>query len=76
MNENNLDTKEEIKQKISGTVNSAKKGVSNLIERFNKTNNAQIQDPIEEIKKFKELLDIGVITQEEFNEKKKELLNL
>ena len=30
----------------------------------------------DEIKKFKELLDIGAITQEEFDAKKKELLNL
>ena len=31
-------------------------------------------DNIEELKKFKELLDTGVITEEEFNEKKTELL--
>ncbi len=30
----------------------------------------------DELKKFKELLDIGVITEEEFNAKKKQLLNL
>ncbi len=30
----------------------------------------------DEIKKFKELLDLGVITEEEFNVKKKELLGL
>ena len=30
----------------------------------------------EEIKKFKELLDIGIITQDEFDKKKKELLNI
>ena len=30
--------------------------------------------PADEIKKFKELLDMGVITQEEFDRKKKELL--
>ncbi len=30
--------------------------------------------PAEELKKFKELLDMGVITQEEFDAKKKELL--
>ena len=30
----------------------------------------------DEIMKFKELLDSGVITQEEFNEKKKELLGV
>ena len=31
---------------------------------------------IEEIKKYKELLDMGAITQEEFDAKKKQLLNL
>ena len=31
---------------------------------------------IEEIKKYKELLDIGAITQEEFDAKKKQLLEL
>jgi len=30
----------------------------------------------DEIKKFKELLDMGAITQDEFEQKKKELLNL
>lgn len=31
-------------------------------------------DPIEQLKKYKELLDLGIITSEEFEEKKKELL--
>ena len=30
----------------------------------------------EELKKFKELLDMGIITQEEFDAKKKQLLGL
>lgn len=33
-------------------------------------------DPVEEIKKYKELADQGIITQEEFEAKKKQLLNL
>ena len=33
-------------------------------------------DPYDELKKIKELLDMGIITQEEFDTKKKELLNL
>lgn len=71
------DKKEEIKQKFSDTINGAKKGVSNIIEKFGQKNNsAQKSDPIEDIKKFKELLDIGAITQEEFDKKKKELLNI
>lgn len=75
--EDESDKKEEIKQKLSETINDAKKGVSNIIGKFGQKNNsAQKSDPIEDIKKFKELLDIGVITQEEFDKKKKELLNL
>ena len=34
------------------------------------------QSNADELKKFKELLDSGIITQEEFDEKKKQLLNL
>lgn len=36
----------------------------------------KISDPYEEIKKLKELVDIGIITQEEFDTKKKQLLGL
>ena len=53
-----------------------------LIERQNKsispTTNKQEnpQSNADELKKFKELLDMGVITQEEFDAKKKQLLGL
>jgi len=33
-------------------------------------------NPVEEIKKYKELLDMEVITQEEFDIKKKQLLGM
>ena len=36
----------------------------------------QQASPAEELKKFKELLDMGVITQEEFDAKKKEILGI
>ena len=36
----------------------------------------QTASPAEELKKMKELLDMGVITQEEFDAKKKQLLGL
>lgn len=43
----------------------------------NHTNTRTIDmDPYDEIKKLKELLDMGVVTQEEFDAKKKELLGL
>ena len=40
-----------------------------------KSNNSAVS-PADELKKFKELLDSGVITQEEFDAKKKQLLGL
>jgi hypothetical protein len=39
-------------------------------------NKATSADPTVELKKYKELLDTGVITQEDFDAKKKQLLNL
>ena len=42
----------------------------------NATNTIQALSPAEELKKFKELLDQGIITQEEFDAKKKQLLGL
>ena len=37
---------------------------------------APTTSPVEEIKKYKELLDMGILTQEEFDAKKKQLLGL
>ena len=51
-------------------------GVSNLLSKFGKSKEESKKDPIEEIKKYKELLDSGIINQDEFDKKKKELLNL
>lgn len=74
------ETKEEIKQKESNTIDDVKKGVSGIVGKFGKkishASDASSKDPIEEVKRLKELLDIGAITQEEFDTKKKELLNL
>ncbi len=52
-----------------------------LIERQNKGNYATVnqvepQNNADELKKFKDLLDAGVITQEEFDAKKKQILGL
>ena len=33
------------------------------------------ESPMDKLKKLKELLDLGALTQEEFDEKKKELMN-
>lgn len=47
---------------------------------FNPENKVEVEisaiSEAEELKKFKELLDTGVITQDEFDAKKKELLDL
>ena len=53
-----------------------------LVERQGKSNTSTTviqevpQSNADELKKFKELLDMGVITQEEFDAKKKQLLGL
>lgn len=71
------DAKEEIKQKVSSAIGDVRKGISGLVGKLNKTAApAEEKDPIEEVKKFKELLDLGAITQDEFDAKKKELLGL
>lgn len=70
----------EVKEKISSEINSAKKNFSILASKvikkkeIDQSNNQD--DPFEKVKKLKELLDIGAITQDEFDLKKKELLNL
>lgn len=57
---------------------------SKLFERYSNFKNRQSNeettensnDPYEELKKLKELLDMGIISEEEFESKKKELLNV
>ncbi|MBR3928642.1 MAG: SHOCT domain-containing protein [Clostridia bacterium] len=45
-------------------------------DRTNKSSNVATVSSADELKKFKDLLDSGVITQEEFDTKKKQLLGL
>ena len=62
--------------------NKIRKVISDLlIERQNKSlittiNQETHQSEADELKKYKELLDSGIITQDEFNAKKKQLLGL
>ena len=56
-------------QNIAGSMN----GIMNSSQ--NNVNETKV-DPYEEVKKLKTLLDEGIITEEEFNQKKKELLGL
>lgn len=50
--------------------------MSNIMSSNQTSVNTNKVDPYEEIKKLKTLLDEGIITEEEFNKKKKELLGL
>ena len=45
-------------------------------EQTNKKSLSSVNEQLEALKKAKELLDAGVLTQEEFEKKKKELLDL
>ena len=58
----------EVADYVRGRVNAIKKGATQKQE-------SQIS-LADEIKKFKDLLDMGAITQEEFDAKKKQLLGL
>ncbi len=63
----------EVSNTVSQGIKNAGAGISSLFSKKNKTNE---DDNFEKVKKLKELLDMGAITQEEFEQKKKELLNL
>ncbi len=68
---------EEIKDKVTSGIKAAGAKMSGLAGKLGKMREKGKQnDPIEELKKYKELLDMGIISQEEFNKKKAELLNL
>ena len=76
----NPDEYEEVKEekptvskKISDGINKTTAGISKFISKTGKKNE---NDPYEEIKKLKDLLDNNIITQDEFDQKKKQLLNL
>lgn len=73
----------------SDTITSAANATTAVIQAVNATNNPEqlpastapqsymtYEQQIEAVKKLKELLDMGIITQEEFDVKKKELLRL
>lgn len=68
--------KQSFKEKFVVGFNKTKNSVSNLFSKLGDNKDKSEMDPIEEIKKYKELLDSGIINQEEFNKKKKDLLNL
>ncbi|WP_312573652.1 SHOCT domain-containing protein [Staphylococcus saprophyticus] len=67
-----VDTFDLVNQVIMDTYNSTKD--IEMIE--DETQNDKKEIPYEELKQLKELFDMGALTQEEFDTKKKELLNL
>ena len=62
---------EDIANKISKKITSQKNKITNLASKLSQKN-----DPYKELEKLKDLLDKNIITQEEFDAKKKQLLNL
>ena len=69
------------KKETISKYNNAAEEIKTYIENFNskKSNITVVQNiksPVEQVKELKELLDMGVLSQEEFDKKKKELLNL
>jgi hypothetical protein len=62
---------ESISKKISKGINNTTAGFSKLVSKIGKK-----EDPYKELEKLKELLDKNIITQEEFEAKKKQLLGL
>lgn len=63
-------------KKDNELVNKIKSKIEELIASQKATNTINPLSPADEIKKYKELLDAGIITQEEFEQKKKQLLGL
>ncbi len=70
-------TFENIKEKGTETAKNVVNEVSGFVGKIGKRfEKSKEEDPLEKIKKLKELLDMGAITQEEFDAKKTELLEL
>ena len=74
------DAKDDIIKLMPKVYSYMKKRINKKEKETNKENNSKTETNnsaiIEDIKKFKELLDMGAITQEEYDKKKKQLLDL
>ena len=66
------------KKEIIAEFEKAYEYIKERINYYKKQSNTVVNQlsPADELKKFKELLDMGIITQEEFDAKKKQLLGL
>lgn len=65
------EVKESVSEKLSKGLSNTTAGFSKLVSKIGKK-----EDPYKEIEKLKDLLDKNIITQEEFEAKKKQLLGL
>ena len=68
-------------KKSNKQINDDFEEIKKYIEDFNSNQNnttvvQNVKSPVEQVRELKELLDMGDISQEEFDKKKKELLNL
>lgn len=71
------DTTKISNEKMEEVANYVRKRIDEIKSQGDKpVTIVQSSSPAEELKKMKELLDIGIITQEEFDAKKKQLLGL
>ena len=68
-----LQNREEVYQTISNAIANAE---THTIDNDSKQNTSFAGSAADELKKYKDLLDSGIITQEEFDTKKKQLLGL
>jgi hypothetical protein len=77
-NENTFtwDTTKQSNEKMQKVADYCKKQVEEYKSGKHNQSPVQAYSPADEIKKFKELLDMGAITQEEFDAKKKQILGL
>lgn len=72
----------EVQNIANNTIEELTKEINNAIRNYNTPSNQSVNmiqnsfSAADEIKKFKELLDLGVITKEEFDLKKKDLLGI
>lgn len=71
-----FDTTKVSNEKMEEVANYVKKRIDEIKTQGDRPTVVQSMSSADELKKFKELLDMGVITQEEFDAKKKQLLGL
>ena len=67
---------EVVPENLDGQPNVIHPSETSLAQATTAQKDVAIDKGFDEIKKYKELLDLGIITQEEFDAKKKELLSL